>query len=207
MSRSKATLSHENRFVNCQVSCGHDLPCHGPERLPELYSTAATLQASPDSSWALLYVSHYVWVIFAFQVIGGLLPADQPLRAVGGGDIGAGDQSQHPHFPRLDGSQRLPVALFAAILWAAIFIEVRPAFSGLFQSQLAAAGLTAEERKNMSKDKLTVVVTGATGKQGSAVAQGAVSTRPQSTRRHARPEFKARKVPRGRWGIAGRGFA
>jgi hypothetical protein len=30
----------------------------------------------------------------------------------------------------------LPMALFVAVLWAAIFIDVRPAFSGLFQSRL-----------------------------------------------------------------------
>jgi hypothetical protein len=29
----------------------------------------------------------------------------------------------------------LPLALFAALLWIVIFIEVRPAFSGLFQSR------------------------------------------------------------------------
>jgi putative oxidoreductase len=30
----------------------------------------------------------------------------------------------------------LPLALFVALLWAVIFIDVRPAFSGLFQSRL-----------------------------------------------------------------------
>jgi hypothetical protein len=30
----------------------------------------------------------------------------------------------------------LPLALFVAVLWAAIFVDVRPAFSGLFQSRL-----------------------------------------------------------------------
>jgi len=29
----------------------------------------------------------------------------------------------------------LPLALFVALLWIVIFIEVRPAFSGLFQSR------------------------------------------------------------------------
>ena len=29
----------------------------------------------------------------------------------------------------------LPLALFVALLWAAIFIDVRPAFSGLFQAR------------------------------------------------------------------------
>jgi len=30
----------------------------------------------------------------------------------------------------------LPLALFVAVLWAVIFINVRPAFSGLSQSRL-----------------------------------------------------------------------
>jgi hypothetical protein len=30
----------------------------------------------------------------------------------------------------------LPLALFVALLWTVIFIEARPAFSGLFQSRL-----------------------------------------------------------------------
>jgi putative oxidoreductase len=30
----------------------------------------------------------------------------------------------------------LPLALFVAVLWAVIFIDVRPAFFGLFQSRL-----------------------------------------------------------------------
>jgi putative oxidoreductase len=30
----------------------------------------------------------------------------------------------------------LPMALFVALLWAVIFIDVRPVFSGLFQSRL-----------------------------------------------------------------------
>ncbi len=34
----------------------------------------------------------------------------------------------------------LPLALFVAVLWAAIFIDVRPAVSGLFQSRLQPRG-------------------------------------------------------------------
>jgi len=56
-----------------------------------------------------LYVSHYLWVIFAFQVISGVL---------------------------LLANRYVPLALFVAVLWAAIFIDVRQAFSGLFQSRL-----------------------------------------------------------------------
>ena len=32
----------------------------------------------------------------------------------------------------------LPLALFVAVLWAVIFVDVRPAFAGLFQSRLQA---------------------------------------------------------------------
>jgi putative oxidoreductase len=30
----------------------------------------------------------------------------------------------------------LPLALFVAVLWSLIFVDVRPAFAGLFQSRL-----------------------------------------------------------------------
>ena len=32
----------------------------------------------------------------------------------------------------------LPLALFVAVLWAVIFVDVRPAFAGLFQARLQA---------------------------------------------------------------------
>ena len=76
-----------------------------------------------------LYVSHYVWVIFAFQIIGGLLLLVNryvPLAPVIVNIL---------TFHVLMALSGLPVALLAAILWTAIFIEVRPAFSGLFQSR------------------------------------------------------------------------
>ena len=81
-----------------------------------------------------LYVSHYVWVIFAFQVIGGLLLLINryvPLAVA----ILAPVIVNILTFHVLMAPSGLPVALFAAIFWAAIFIEVRPAFSGLFQSR------------------------------------------------------------------------
>ena len=81
-----------------------------------------------------LYVSHYVWVIFAFQVIGGLLLLVNryvPLAVA----ILAPVIVNILTFHVLMAPSGLPVALFAAILWTAIFIEVRPAFSGLFQSR------------------------------------------------------------------------
>src|ERR1700694_3040957 len=70
-----------------------------------------------------LYASHYLWVIFAFQVVAAVLllanryvPLAVAVLAPGG----------------------LPLALFVAVLWAVIFVGVRPAFAGLFQSRLQA---------------------------------------------------------------------
>ena len=52
-----------------------------------------------------LYASHYLWVIFAFQVIAARTSVGQPLRTVGGGHAGAGDR-QYSFFPRFDGPER-----------------------------------------------------------------------------------------------------
>jgi putative oxidoreductase len=81
-----------------------------------------------------LYVSHYLWVIFAFQVAGGLLLLVNryvPLAVA----ILAPVLVNILAFHVLMAPAGLPMALFVAILWAAIFIQVRPAFSGLFQSR------------------------------------------------------------------------
>ena len=79
-----------------------------------------------------LYVSHYLWVIFAFQVIGGLLLLVNryiPLAAAVLAPVIVNILTFHV----LMAPSGLPLALFVAVLWVAIFIEVRPAFSGLFQ--------------------------------------------------------------------------
>ena len=81
-----------------------------------------------------LYVSHYLWVIFAFQVIGGLLLLVNryvPLALA----VLAAVIVNILTFHVLMAPSGLPLALFVAVLWAAIFTEVRPAFSGLFQSR------------------------------------------------------------------------
>ena len=82
-----------------------------------------------------LYVSHYLWVIFAVQVIPGVLllinryvPLAVALLAPVIVNILC--------FHALMAPSGLPMALFVAVLWGAIFINVRPAFSGLFQSRL-----------------------------------------------------------------------
>jgi putative oxidoreductase len=81
-----------------------------------------------------LYVSHYLWVIFAFQVIGGLLLLINryvPLAVALLAPVLVNILTFHV----LMAPAGLPLALFVAVLWAAIFIEVRPAFSGLFPSR------------------------------------------------------------------------
>jgi len=83
----------------------------------------------------VLYVSHYLWVIFAFQVIAGaLLLANRyvPLAVA----LLAPVLVNILTFHALMAPAGLPLALFVAVLWAVIFINVRPAFSGLFQARL-----------------------------------------------------------------------
>jgi hypothetical protein len=82
-----------------------------------------------------LYVSHYLLVIFAFQVIAGvLLLANRyvPLAVAVLAPVIVNILAFHV----LMAPSGLPLALFVTILWALIFIDVRPAFSGLFQSRL-----------------------------------------------------------------------
>jgi hypothetical protein len=81
-----------------------------------------------------LYVSHYLWVIFAFQLIAGLLLLVNryvPLAVAVLAPVIVNILTFHV----LMAPSGLPLALFVAVLWAAIFTEVRPAFSGLFQSR------------------------------------------------------------------------
>jgi putative oxidoreductase len=82
-----------------------------------------------------LYVSHYLLVIFAFQVIAGVLLLVNryvPLAVA----VLAPVLVNILTFHALMAPSGLPLALFVTILWALIFIDVRPAFSGLFQSRL-----------------------------------------------------------------------
>ena len=84
-----------------------------------------------------LYVSHYLWVIFAFQVVAGvLLLANRfvPLAVA----VLAPVIVNILVFHVLMAPSGLPLALFVAVLWAVIFVGVRPAFAGLFQSRLQA---------------------------------------------------------------------
>src|SRR5882724_11750930 len=84
-----------------------------------------------------LYVSHYLWVIFAFQVIAGaLLLANRyvPLAVAMLAPVIVNILTFHV----LMAPSGLPLALFAAVLWVVIFVDVRPAFAVLFQSRSPA---------------------------------------------------------------------
>src|SRR5580704_10127029 len=84
-----------------------------------------------------LYASHYLWAIFAFQVVAAvLLLANRyvPLAVA----VLAPVIVNIIVFHALMAPIGLPLALFVAVLWAVIFIGVRPAFAGLFQSRLQA---------------------------------------------------------------------
>jgi putative oxidoreductase len=87
-----------------------------------------------------LYASHYLWVIFAFQVVAAvLLLANRyvPLSVA----VLAPVIVNILVFHALMAPSGLPLALLVAILWAVIFVDVRPAFAGLFQSRSKAANL------------------------------------------------------------------
>jgi putative oxidoreductase len=82
-----------------------------------------------------LYVSHYLWVIFAFQVVAGALLLTNryvPLAVALLAPVIVNILTFHATMA----PSGLPLAIFVALLWALIFIDVRPAFSGLFASRL-----------------------------------------------------------------------
>src|SRR5712672_1582097 len=81
-----------------------------------------------------LYLSHYLWVIFGFQLIAGVLLLVNryvPLAVAVLAPVIVNILTFHA----LMAASGLPMAVFVAVLWTVIFIEVRPAFSGLFQSR------------------------------------------------------------------------
>jgi len=87
-----------------------------------------------------LFVSHYLTLIFALQVIGAvLLLANRyvPLALA----ILAPVIVNIVSFHALMAPNGLPLALFVTVLWALVFVHVRSAFTGLFQSRFAGTGL------------------------------------------------------------------
>jgi uncharacterized membrane protein YphA (DoxX/SURF4 family) len=82
-----------------------------------------------------LFASHFLWVIFGFQVIAGallLINRFVPLALAVLAPVIVNIISFHA----LMAPSGLPLALFVALLWAVIFFDVRPAFSALFQPRL-----------------------------------------------------------------------
>src|ERR1700686_1171807 len=79
-----------------------------------------------------LYASHYLWVIFAFQVIAAVLLLVNRYVSLAVAVL-APVIVNILVFHALMAPSGLPLALFVAILWALIFADVRPAFAGLFQ--------------------------------------------------------------------------
>ncbi len=82
-----------------------------------------------------LYVSHYLTLIFAVQVVGAVLLLVNrfvPLALAVLAPVIVNILSFHA----LMAPSGLPMALFVTLLWALIFVDVRPAFAGLFQSRL-----------------------------------------------------------------------
>ena len=82
-----------------------------------------------------LYASHYLWVIFAFQVIAAVLLLVNryvPLAVA----VLAPVIVNILVFHALMAPSGLPLAVFVAVLWAVIFVDVRPAFTGLLQSRV-----------------------------------------------------------------------
>src|ERR1041385_635223 len=82
-----------------------------------------------------LYASHYLWVIFAFQVIAAVLLLVNryvPLAVA----VLAPVIVNILFFQVLVAPSGLALAFFVAALWAVIFIDVRSAFAGLFQARL-----------------------------------------------------------------------
>jgi putative oxidoreductase len=79
-----------------------------------------------------LYASHYLWIIFAFQVIAGVLLLVNryvPLAVAVLAPVIVNILSFHA----LMAPSGLPLPLVVAVLWVLVFADVRPAFAGLFQ--------------------------------------------------------------------------
>ena len=84
-----------------------------------------------------LYASHYLWVIFAFQVVAAvLLLANRyvPLAVAMLAPVIVNILAFHI----LMAPSGLPPALLVTVLWVLVFVDVKSAFAGLFQSQLQA---------------------------------------------------------------------
>jgi hypothetical protein len=85
----------------------------------------------------VLFVSHYLAVIFGVQVFAAVLLLTNrfvPLALA----VLAPVIVNILCFHALMAPSGLPLALFVAILWFLMFVDVRPAFAGLFQPRVQA---------------------------------------------------------------------
>ena len=85
----------------------------------------------------VLFVSHYLTLIFALQVIGGvLLLANRyvPLALAILAPVIVNILSFHA----LMAPSGLPLALFVTVLWTLVFVHVWTAFAALFQARFQA---------------------------------------------------------------------
>jgi putative oxidoreductase len=85
-----------------------------------------------------LYASHFLWVIFAFQIIAAVLLLVNRYVTLAVAVL-APVIVNILCFHALMAPSGLPLALFVAVLWVLIFVDVRPAFAGLFQARRQAA--------------------------------------------------------------------
>src|SRR5271163_29186 len=95
-----------------------------------------------------LYVSHYLWVIFGFQVIAGVLLLVNryvPLAIAVLAPVIVNILTFHATMA----PSGLPLALFVAGLWALIFVDVRPAFAGLFESRVERSSKGSRDLTNV----------------------------------------------------------
>jgi putative oxidoreductase len=84
-----------------------------------------------------LFVSHYLTLVFAVQVIAAVLLLVNryvPLALTALAPVIVNILCFHA----LMAPSGLPLALFVAVLWALAFVDVKPAFAELFQPRLQA---------------------------------------------------------------------
>src|SRR5712672_3186019 len=84
-----------------------------------------------------LFASHYLTLIFALQVIGGVLLLSNryvPLALAILAPVIVNILSFHA----LMAPSGLPLALFVTVLWALVFVHVRTAFAALFLARFQA---------------------------------------------------------------------
>src|ERR1700740_2904862 len=84
-----------------------------------------------------LYASHYLWVIFAFQVIAAVLLLVNRYVPLALAMLAPVIVNILTFYVLMAPSGR-PMAIVVALLWVAIFVDARASFAGLFQARLQA---------------------------------------------------------------------